>query len=217
MPPRTNEALPVRHGISDFLQASGAVHAARCSCYGRSPPMRAECPVPTMALSEPARLLPSPCRHSNRRTGKQTHRQTDAPARRMPGCSAGHRAPQRPGSSVRAQSLSMHLHRRCKCRAVQRLTPTALNIDARAATPVMPAKATTFLVARRQEPMRVGVAARRWIGLGMHPTARVVDAGLRRHDGGTAEASIIRTAGITPSRSGSLAPGGLWAVRWIVR
>jgi hypothetical protein len=135
MPPRTNEALPVRHGISDFLQASGAVHAARCSCYGRSPPMRAECPVPTMALSEPARLLPSPCRHSNRRTGKQTHRQTDAPARRMPGCSAGHRAPQRPGSSVRAQSLSMHLHRRCKCRAVRRLTPTALNIDARAATP----------------------------------------------------------------------------------
>jgi hypothetical protein len=72
---------------------------------------------------------------ANRRTGKQTHRQTDAPARRMPGCSAGHRAPQRPGSSVRAQSLSMHLHRRCKCRAVRRLIPTALNIDARAATP----------------------------------------------------------------------------------
>jgi hypothetical protein len=40
--PRTNEALPVRHGISDFLEASTAIY-----------------PVPPMALSGAARPPPT--------------------------------------------------------------------------------------------------------------------------------------------------------------
>src|SRR2546421_9262543 len=53
---RTNEALPVRHGISDFLKAPAAVQPARCNCYAEAGPC-AECPVPTMALSEAAKPL----------------------------------------------------------------------------------------------------------------------------------------------------------------
>ena len=37
---RTNEALPIRHGIPDFFKAPAAVHPARCNCYGRSRLMR---------------------------------------------------------------------------------------------------------------------------------------------------------------------------------
>ena len=58
---RTNEALPVRHGIADFLKASAAVRPARCSCCAEARPS-AECPVPTMALSEAAKAALDPKR-----------------------------------------------------------------------------------------------------------------------------------------------------------
>src|SRR5260370_27857656 len=58
---RTNEALPIRHGISDFLKAPAAVHPARCNCYGRSRPMRRmSCSYDGPSLKRPGRFRPVP-------------------------------------------------------------------------------------------------------------------------------------------------------------
>src|SRR3982075_3886451 len=69
---RTNEALPIRHGISDFFETTGSGPSGPLQLFTAEAGPCAECPVPTMALSEAARPLST---HSGRSINPRPNRQ----------------------------------------------------------------------------------------------------------------------------------------------